>query len=179
MKTTVVNKSKENFDIYIGRGSLYGNPYVIGVDGNRDQVIHRYREWFNFLLRDPQFVTEVRKLEGKKLGCFCSPQPCHGDVIAEWLNNTFDHEETDYEESGLIPAVQEVAPDPVLESLPEPEPLTEEEIFAREAAQFNDAYAFYEKNVAPEPIPDVPSRPALPKAAPKVVAKPVEGPDTL
>jgi hypothetical protein len=156
MKTSVVNKAKENFDIYIGRGSIYGNPYVIGVDGTRDQVINRYREWFNFLLRDPQFVTEVRKLEGKKLGCFCSPQPCHGDIIAEWLNNTFDTDETPTE------------PEPTPVALPQEPELTEEQIFEREAAEFNAAYAFYEATNTPEAAPEV-------KPAPKAV----DGPDTL
>lgn len=84
--TTVVNKNKESFEVYVGRGSIFGNPYVIGRDGTREQVIERYREWFKFLLRDPIFAAAVLDLRDKKLGCFCKPLACHGEVIAEYLN---------------------------------------------------------------------------------------------
>lgn len=88
--TKVVNKRVEEYDVYIGRGSIFGNPYEIGKDGTREQVIERYRGWFAFLLRDEIFRQEVLKLKGKSLGCFCKqPEkfvPCHGDVIAEWLD---------------------------------------------------------------------------------------------
>ncbi len=41
-KTTVVNKYKSNFDVYIGRGSKWGNPFKIGVDGDRQTVVNLY-----------------------------------------------------------------------------------------------------------------------------------------
>lgn len=86
--TTVVNKKVDDYDVYIGRGSIFGNPYVIGRDGTREEVIARYeKEWFPFLLRDKIFAAEVKKLKGKRLGCFCSPNHCHGDVIAKYLDN--------------------------------------------------------------------------------------------
>jgi hypothetical protein len=84
--TKAVNKNAEPYDVYIGRGSIFGNPYVIGKDGNRDEVIDRYRTWFGFMLGDKRFFNEVCKLKDKRLGCFCSPMKCHGDVIAEWLD---------------------------------------------------------------------------------------------
>jgi Domain of unknown function (DUF4326) len=88
--TTVVNKNLSPYDVYCGRGSIFGNPYVIGKDGTRDQVIDRYKEWFNFLLRDPSFVLLLHKLKDKRLGCFCK-QPnievrCHCDIIADYVN---------------------------------------------------------------------------------------------
>jgi hypothetical protein len=43
--TTVANKYYQNYDVYIGRGSKWGNPFVIGKDGDRDEVIAKYREW--------------------------------------------------------------------------------------------------------------------------------------
>ena len=39
MKTIVVNLNKDKYDAFIGRGSLLGNPYVIGMDGTREEVI--------------------------------------------------------------------------------------------------------------------------------------------
>ena len=91
-QTTVVNINKEPYDVYIGRGSLFGNPYEVGVDGTRSEVIERFKKWFTLLLRDPVFKAEVMKLKGKRLGCFCHPERenCHGKVIANYLNSIMD-----------------------------------------------------------------------------------------
>ena len=85
-KTIVVNKNKSEYDVYIGRGSIFGNPYIIGRDGTREEVIKKYRKWFYNKLRSPKFQFEINKLSGKRLGCFCKPLDCHGDVIANYLN---------------------------------------------------------------------------------------------
>lgn len=86
--TTVVNKYKSKFDVYIGRPSIFGNPYAIGKDGTRDEVIEKYFHYFNNrIINDPIFLEEVLKLKDKILGCFCSPQKCHGDIIVNFLNN--------------------------------------------------------------------------------------------
>lgn len=89
MKTEIVNKyHKVRYDVYIGRGSDFGNPYVIGVDGDRDEVINKYREYFyNRIDKDPSFKLRVEGLRGKTLACFCKPKSCHGDVIIEYLSN--------------------------------------------------------------------------------------------
>lgn len=84
--TKVVNKHKDKYDVYIGRGSLFGNPYVIGVDGTREEVIEKYAQQFNLALQDPIFKKAVLNLKGKTLGCFCKPQACHGDVIVKYIN---------------------------------------------------------------------------------------------
>ena len=80
-QTSVVNKYKSNFDVYIGRGSKWGNPFKIGIDGNRGAVIDLYREW---IIHQPVF-NDIEELRGKTLGCFCHPLPCHGDVLIEFL----------------------------------------------------------------------------------------------
>ena len=79
----VVNKYKSPYDIYIGRGSPWGNPYVIGKDGNREEVIAKFKEYAIVKGID---IRAKRELKGKILGCFCSPLPCHGDILAEWAN---------------------------------------------------------------------------------------------
>jgi hypothetical protein len=84
--TKVVNKNKEPYDAYIGRGSIFGNPYIIGKDGSRNEVISRYEDWFRFMLQDKRFFDAVCALKGKRLGCFCAPEKCHGDIIASWLD---------------------------------------------------------------------------------------------
>lgn len=91
MTTKVVNvNAGVYYDVYIGRGgnSDLGNPFKIGVHGNREQVVATYRVYFYRRIRsDPRFKTNILKLKGKTLGCFCKPLDCHGDIIAEYLNN--------------------------------------------------------------------------------------------
>jgi len=85
--TKVVNKRKEKFEVYIGRGSPFGNPFVIGVDGDRDEVIHKFDEYFcNKLATDSKFKLAVWELKDKVLGCYCKPQRCHGDIIANYVD---------------------------------------------------------------------------------------------
>jgi hypothetical protein len=79
----VVNKYKSPFDVYIGRGSLWGNPYVIDKDGDRAEVIRKYRLLLWQQIQDGEVtIDQLKSLNGKRLGCFCKPKPCHGDVIA-------------------------------------------------------------------------------------------------
>jgi hypothetical protein len=79
-------KKDKNYDVYIGRGSIFGNPFKIGVDGNRDDVIEKYRVYFyKKIEKDKIFRKEVRKLKNKNLGCFCKPLRCHSDVIIDFL----------------------------------------------------------------------------------------------
>jgi len=77
--TRVVHCKRDRYDVYIGRPSKWGNPYVIGRDGTRAQVIAKYRDW---VLRQPALMAALPELRGKTLGCWCAPQPCHGDVLA-------------------------------------------------------------------------------------------------
>lgn len=79
-KTIAVNKRKHPYDTYIGRGSPFGNKYVIGRDGTREYVILKYKLWLN---TQPDLILSIRELQGQRLGCFCKPEACHGDVLAE------------------------------------------------------------------------------------------------
>lgn len=79
----VVHCKKEKFDVYIGRPSIWGNPFVIGEDGTRDEVVDKYREW---LLNNPELITKLPELAGKTLACWCAPNRCHGDVLLELAN---------------------------------------------------------------------------------------------
>lgn len=89
MKTIVVNCNKDNYDVYIGRPSLFGNPFIIGKDGTRNEVIEKYRKW---IIQQPLLMQEIEKLKGKRLGCYCAPLKCHGDILAELANNLIDTE---------------------------------------------------------------------------------------
>ena len=80
--TKVVNLRKEQYDVYIGRGSKWGNPFRIGRDGDRKTVIEKYRKYIH-LKRD--LINALPELKDKKLGCYCKPLPCHGDVLIELM----------------------------------------------------------------------------------------------
>lgn len=75
----VYNKNKDNIPldaIYIGRGSKWGNPFIIGIDGNRNEVCDKFEKQILPNL-------DVSELIGKDLICFCKPLRCHGDSIIE------------------------------------------------------------------------------------------------
>ena len=71
--------------VYVGRPTKWGNPYHIGVDGTRDQVLKKYRE---YLEASPGLVNEAKKeLRGKNLACWCKPtEDCHADILLEIAN---------------------------------------------------------------------------------------------
>lgn len=66
--------------VYIGRGSPYGNPFVIGKHGDRDEVCDRFAA-------EVLPTLDVSALRGKNLICFCKPKRCHGDDILKKANS--------------------------------------------------------------------------------------------
>jgi hypothetical protein len=81
----VWNKRDKNVPpdaVYVGRPSKWGNPFKIGKHGTREQVIEAYRLW---LLRG-NLKDDLNELKGKDLVCWCSPLPCHADVLLELAN---------------------------------------------------------------------------------------------
>lgn len=88
MPTKVVNLKKSPYDVYIGRGSKWGNPFKIGVDGNRKEVIRKYT---NYLIGNKELrESALKELKDKTLGCFCKPKPCHGDILTKYVNKFFE-----------------------------------------------------------------------------------------
>lgn len=90
--TKVRNKDKdERFDVYIGRGTPWGNPFPIGIGGtgdDRETVIRKFRTYFSEeILSDPEKKKALLSLRGYRLGCHCKPLACHGDIIAAYLNS--------------------------------------------------------------------------------------------
>ncbi len=83
----VVNVKNDEYDVYIGRNPVYGdpkwgNPFEIGKHGTRKEVIELYKVW---LAHKPDLVKKLLSLDGKILGCHCKPKSCHGDVIVEMV----------------------------------------------------------------------------------------------
>lgn len=81
----VVNLRKEHYTVYIGRGSIFGNPFKIAIDGDREEVIRLYR---TYLLFNKKVLKAIYNLpKDTILGCFCKPKKCHGDIIVEFYND--------------------------------------------------------------------------------------------
>lgn len=81
MNTIVVNLRTNPYDTFIGRGSKWGNPFQIGRS-NREQVIRMYEV---HIRRRPDLLAALPELVGKRLGCYCKPLACHGDVLIRLL----------------------------------------------------------------------------------------------
>lgn len=63
---------------YIGRPGPLGNPFIIGKDGTRKEVIEKYKNWAK---NNPEVLKWLPIIKGQNLICWCSPLPCHGDIL--------------------------------------------------------------------------------------------------
>lgn len=92
----VVDKRKDRYDVYIGRGSRWGNPFRIGdphpetgrpiTRGAAIQLFKEYAVWGE----GRHLLRHLGELEGQVLGCFCAPKGgvgahdplvCHGQIL--------------------------------------------------------------------------------------------------
>ena len=90
MTPRVVHCKREEFDVYIGRGSRWGNPYshkegtlAEHVVGSRTEAIQKFEE---YLLSNEELLDSLEELRGKILGCWCKPKSCHGDILLRYAN---------------------------------------------------------------------------------------------
>jgi len=102
MKTKVVNKRRDYYDVDISRSSRWGNPfshmgnsYAAVIVDSREASIECYRKWLNGELivenwpyKPPSKTEIVTKLRGKILGCYCKKKSCHGDILKEIADAT-------------------------------------------------------------------------------------------
>ena len=99
-KVVNVRTTKEPCE-YIGRSeefggpTKWGNPYIIGTDGTREEVVAKHEEWFlsdkeikheGFPFSNKELRSQLQELRGKNLGCHCAPRPCHGDLYLSLAN---------------------------------------------------------------------------------------------
>lgn len=90
--THVVNRRHDRFDVYIGRPSIWGNPFS-HRPGTRAryrvaslaEALAQYEVWLK--LQRPDLLARLPELRGKVLGCWCKPGPCHGDILARLADN--------------------------------------------------------------------------------------------
>jgi hypothetical protein len=90
LETRVVNLKTSTYDIFIGRGSIWGNPYSHLRDSKakfvvqtREEAIEKYRQ---YIMNKPELLKRLWELKGKVLGCYCKPLSCHGDILVELIN---------------------------------------------------------------------------------------------
>lgn len=100
MPTTVTNIRYQDYDVYIGRAGhdqdgYFGNPVIRDekcfvcseTHTKPGETIECYRAYFQYRISiDDEFLQKIQSLKDKKLGCFCKPHACHGDIISEYLN---------------------------------------------------------------------------------------------
>jgi hypothetical protein len=80
----VVHCKKEPYDVYVGRPTKWGNPFILGQDGDREEVVRKYRRW---IFTQNRLLEEARKdLAGKVLACWCAPLACHADILSDIAN---------------------------------------------------------------------------------------------
>jgi hypothetical protein len=89
MKTQVVHCGRDEYDVYIGRPSKWGNPFSFQPISlaetkvaTREEAIDKFREWIK---TQPNLLSSLEELRGKRLGCWCHPKLCHGHVLLELL----------------------------------------------------------------------------------------------
>ncbi len=79
----VVHCKRERHHVCIGRPSKWGNPFVVGKHGTREECIALYKDW---LRQNDTLLAALDELRGLVLGCWCAPRACHGHPLV-WLAN--------------------------------------------------------------------------------------------
>lgn len=83
MNKFVVHLKKAKYDVRIDRATKWGNPFVIGRDGDRAMVIAKHAAWIR---TQPDLMAALPELRGKVLACWCAPEACHGHTLAALAN---------------------------------------------------------------------------------------------
>lgn len=86
----IKHTGKDGYDVYIGRPSPFGNPYSHKAGTlakyrvkSRKEAIEKFER---YLLSSPDLLEKLHDLKGKRLGCWCHPMACHGDVIKKYVD---------------------------------------------------------------------------------------------
>lgn len=92
-RSGIVFVNKERFP---KKNSEFANPFKLGKDGTREEIINKYEIYIkNKLNNDPELIEKLLELKGKNLGCWCHPEPCHGDILLQ-LIETYSNSSTHF-----------------------------------------------------------------------------------
>lgn len=83
-KNLIVWAESQGLMVRIDRSSKYGNPFVMGQDGDRDFVCDAFEK--HYLPHKQSIQNDLAKLQGKVLVCHCYPERCHGDALSKLAN---------------------------------------------------------------------------------------------
>lgn len=72
--------------VNVGRPSKFGNPFIVGVHGSRNEVVDMYEQWLDRPAQTDLREAVKRELKGKNLLCFCAPKKCHADILLRIAN---------------------------------------------------------------------------------------------
>lgn len=82
----ITNKETGKKERFPKKSSNFANPYKVGKDGNREEVLQKYKIYIEKKLEnDDTLINELISLKGKNLGCWCYPDPCHGNILLELI----------------------------------------------------------------------------------------------
>lgn len=93
----VVHRKKEKYDVLIDRTTKWGNPFThLPIEDTkalfqvktRKEAIESYRKWITEG-EGRHLLNYLHELKDKTLGCWCKPDSCHGDVLAELVDNAY------------------------------------------------------------------------------------------
>lgn len=82
IKTVPVKDWDARKIVVCDRSSEWGNPFRIGPDGDREEVIAKFRRYF---LHSPLYFR-IGELYGKDFACHCAPKSCHCDIYKSFLD---------------------------------------------------------------------------------------------
>jgi len=81
----IVNEETNKKERFPKSASNFQNPYKVGKDGTREEVIEKYEIYIREKLQNRIWKKQLLNLEGKNLGCWCHPEPCHGDILLKLI----------------------------------------------------------------------------------------------
>lgn len=95
-RTAVVNVAKkygEKNYLYIGRANHYTghvksdfhNPFHLAKDATLEQRAKCLEKYEQYVRDSPYLMGQLKTLQGKRLGCWCKPLPCHGDILVKLI----------------------------------------------------------------------------------------------
>jgi hypothetical protein len=70
---------------YPKNNSIWSNPFKIDKNNDRSDVIKKYKNYIVQKIESENLQDQLLQLENKNLGCWCHPEPCHGDVLVELI----------------------------------------------------------------------------------------------
>ena len=101
---TVVDRKKwSNGDdnVFVGRGSKWGNPFLLAEHKNREEVVRLFKEHLLYDKRFKQLKNSISELKGKVLGCWCAPSLCHAEVLHHLAGNCPVYETNNFTSSEM------------------------------------------------------------------------------